>query len=112
MRESIVHMCPKLDWVKAIDCGEYRASSLHTEGFIHCSRPDQVLEVANRYYQGSQDMVLLLIDPEKVKKEVRWEESDGDIFPHIYGVLNLDAVLGIREFIPGEDGIYRSIPRL
>ncbi len=112
MSETIVHLCPRKDWEEAKNQGEYKAASLATEGFIHCSRPDQLLEVANRYYQEVQDLVLLWIDPEKIKPEVCWEESDGAIFPHIYGVLNLDAVIGVHEFIPGADGIYRSLPSL
>jgi uncharacterized protein (DUF952 family) len=57
-------------------------------------------------------MVLLWIDPDRVNAELRWEESDDEIFPHIYGVLNLDAVLAVSEFSPDTDGIYRSLPRL
>lgn len=112
MKERIIHLCPKQDWEKAIDHGEYQTASLQLEGFIHCSHPDQVLGVANRYYQGIQDVVLLWIDPKKVKTEVRWEESDGDIFPHIYGGLNLDAVLAVCEFSADKDGVYRNLPKV
>ena len=112
MSETIVHICPREDWEEAINQREYRSASLATDGFIHCSRPDQVLEVANRYYQGDKDLVLLWINPKMLKTEVRWEESDGDVFPHIYGVLNLGAIIGVHEFNSGADGIYRNLPSL
>lgn len=112
MSELIVHLCQKSDWEAALTQGQYRAASLEQEGFIHCSRPEQVLEVANRYYQGISDMFLLWIDPKQVNSILRWEKSDGDIYPHIYGVLELKAVLGICEFHPDSDGVYRYLPQL
>ena len=111
MREQIVHLCQKQDWETAKNRGEYRAESLDQEGFIHCSHPDQVIEVANRYYQGVSDMVLIWINPDRVQAEIRWEAADAEVFPHIYGALNLDAVLAVREINPDKDGIYRRLPK-
>lgn len=106
----IVHICPWQEWRAAQAAGEYTAPSVKLEGFIHCSRPDQVLEVANRFYLGVPDLALLWIDPEKVQAEIRWEPSDGQLFPHIYGPLNLDAVTGVRDFPAGENGFFRWVP--
>ncbi len=108
----ILHLCPRSAWEDAQIQGAYRADSLESEGFIHCSRPEQVLRVANAYYRGQPDMLLLWIDPQKVTSEIRWEASGKDTFPHIYGPLNLEAVIGVRDFPPEEDGGFRVLPSL
>ncbi len=107
----IVHICQKSEWQAAQLAGSYRASSTAVDGFIHCSRPDQVLEVANRYYLGATDLVLLWITPQNLASEVRWEDADGQVFPHIYGPLDLAAVKSAVDFLPDSDGIFRKLPR-
>lgn len=102
----IVHLCPQTVWLAALSSGEYRPASLDSEGFIHCSRPEQVTAVANRFYRGLTGLVLLWIDPRQVAAEIRWEPADGQVFPHIYGSLNITAVLAVREFDPGPDGVF------
>ncbi len=95
----IVHVCTQGDWEAAQAAGEYRAASLETEGFIHCSRPDQVLDVVNRFYADVPDLVLLWIDPQRVGAEIRWEPADGDLFPHLYGPLDVQAVEAVMGLI-------------
>ena len=106
----IVHICERVAWEQAQRSGEYRPASLAAEGFIHASEPPQVLEVANRYYAGKQDLLLLWIDPQRVDPEIRYEPVDGDLFPHIYGALNLEAVVEAYPFPPDTDGIFRQLP--
>ncbi len=95
---TIVHLCPRMDWEAAQQAGAYRPTSLDTEGFIHCSRPEQIAGVAERFFQGQRDLVLLWIDPALVRAPIRWEATDGELFPHIYGPLNLDAVIRVTAF--------------
>jgi uncharacterized protein (DUF952 family) len=108
--EPIVHICSQEDRQTAQVGGEYRADSLEAEGFIHCSHPEQVIGVANRYYSGRSDLLLLWIDPAKLAAELRWEPSEGEIYPHLYGPLNLEAIIQVSAFPPDGDGIFRSIP--
>jgi uncharacterized protein (DUF952 family) len=108
----IVHLCRSGDWDAAREAGEYRAESLQEVGFIHCSRPEQILWVANRYFHGMDDLVVLWIDPHRVASEIRWETADGQVFPHIYGVLNLEAVVAANELSPEADGTFRIISKL
>ncbi len=108
--EPILHMAVKADWQNAQKCGAYRPPSLHSEGFIHCSSKSQVLDTANRYFIDRQDLILLWIDPQKIKTELRWEASHGEMFPHIYGPLNLDAIFQVQEFHPGPDGRFAELP--
>ncbi|WNZ47437.1 DUF952 domain-containing protein [Leptolyngbya boryana CZ1] len=87
--------------------GVYRADSLDTEGFIHCSTQDQVIWVANQFYAGQRDLVLLCIDPQKVNSEIRYEAVEGvGTFPHIYGELNADAIVKILDFPPHADETF------
>jgi uncharacterized protein (DUF952 family) len=102
----IVHLCQKADWQTAREQGVYQAASLGEVGFIHCSRPDQVAAVANRFYAGCPNLVLLWIDPNRLEADLRWEAADADLFPHIYGPLNLEAVRAITDFPAGPDGHF------
>jgi uncharacterized protein (DUF952 family) len=106
----IVHICERAAWEQAKLSGEYRPASLAAEGFIHASQAGQVLGVANRYYAGQRDLLLLWIDPQRLRPELRYEPSDGDLFPHIYGALNLEAVLAVSAFPPDDDGVFRQLP--
>ncbi|MDE2853624.1 MAG: DUF952 domain-containing protein [Chloroflexota bacterium] len=106
----IYHITSGSAWDDAKRRGTYRAPSLENEGFIHCSTRDQLLGVANAFYRGREDLALLCIDESKLRAELRWEapahptpetadrrENDAP-FPHIYGVLNLDAVVAVCDF--------------
>lgn len=99
-QQWIVHICPRRDWLAAQAAGIYRAASLENVGFIHCSRPEQVPGVLQRFFAGAGDLLLLWIDPRRLQAELRWESADGEQFPHLYGALNLDAVVGV-EALPG-----------
>jgi uncharacterized protein (DUF952 family) len=110
MELLIVHLCKRGEWVSAKGEGLYAAESLEREGFIHCSRPEQVLKVANHFYPKRKDLVLLWIDLHLLSAELCWETSDGEVFPHLYGPLNLDAVIGVEKISPDQDGVFRQLP--
>ena len=101
----IYHLIQRSDWEAAQASGEYRAASLETEGFIHCSSRHQVLDVANLLYRAEPDLLLLVVDVGRVGPEVRYE-GDEDLFPHIYGPLPVDAVSQVIEFPPNPDGSF------
>lgn len=104
----IVHITYRSDWEAAQPAGEYRADSLKLQGFIHCSTPEQVVEVANGLYRGQTGLVLLVIDPARLRHEVRYEDcyDTGLLFPHLYGPLNLEAVVAVVDFPPQSDGTF------
>ena len=105
----IVHICEQEAWKAAQSSGEYRPTSLDYEGFIHCSRPEQLLEVANRFYRDAPELLLLWIDPNKVKANIRWEAADGGTYPHIYGPLDIEAVTIVTSLLPDESGAYTRL---
>ena len=103
----ILHIAGRRQWERARKIGLYTGDTLGVEGFIHASAPRQVLKVAERFFRDRKGLVLLVIDPEKVRPEIRYEAAgDGDEYPHIYGPLNVDAVLRALKFEPGEDGTF------
>lgn len=77
--------------------GQYEAASLSDEGFIHCSEEQQVESTLERYYSGKTGLVKLVIDPAKLRSQLihEWSPSNTETFPHIYGAVNLDAVVEI-----------------
>ena len=106
--DLIVHICSSDEWQAAQKADVYRSTSLDAEGFIHCSQPDQVVEVANRYYGNRTDLMLLWIDPSCLAVELRWEASDESTYPHVYGPINIDSITRVSKFLPDEEGIFRS----
>lgn len=108
----ILHIVKKETWDEARKVGEYRGDTLASEGFIHCSQPDQVIEVADYVFQGTQGLILLVIDEAKVVSEIKYEDpGNNKLYPHIYGPLNIDAVIKTVDFPANDDGTF-SLPKL
>lgn len=108
----ILHIAHKDEWEAAQRRGWYEDESLNKDGFIHCSTPEQVLIPANAIYQGQTDLVLYCIDPARLEAPLVYEDcyESGQEFPHIYGRLNLDAVVKIVDFPPNQDGTFTLPP--
>jgi uncharacterized protein (DUF952 family) len=108
----IYHITSRASWSAAQSSGVYSAESLASAGFIHCSKASQVLRVANSYYATQHGLAILEIDPVRLTPQVRWEagtDKPDELFPHIYGLLNLEAVVRVFDFEPGPDGRF-SLP--
>lgn len=93
--KPIYHLVTPDRW--PVQSGEaYRADSLLTEGFIHCSFAEQVEGSANRYYAQAPELLLLQIDPQRLQVPLKIEPSgSGALFPHLYGPLNVEAVVRV-----------------
>ena len=117
----IYHITSRPAWSEARERGDYRAESLETEGFIHCSTEKQVLPVAHKFYAGQSDLLLLVIEPALLASDLKWEPPsggapppgvpEGDLFPHVYGPINLDAIVKVFDLEASPDGKY-SLPEL
>ena len=104
---QIFHITTPEAWSQATEAGSFRGDTLATEGFIHCSTRAQVIRVSNARFHGRSGLVLLCIAPERVGPEIRYEPAEaGELFPHIYGPLNLDAVTDVVHFPPEADGSF------
>ena len=106
MTDPIFHIAVAAEWVAATSA--YRPDRFDEDGFIHCSTASQVMQVARTRFRGRRDVVLLRIDPDEVEREVRLEnlEDGHELFPHIYGELDLSAVTGIEPLVLGPDGEF------
>jgi uncharacterized protein (DUF952 family) len=92
-----------------------RAASLATEGFTHCSNWSQLEWVANKFYAGEPELVVLDIDVEKLTSPLQDEDpGNGELFPHIYGPIDREAVTTAFRFQRGADGrwSFPAEPRL
>jgi uncharacterized protein (DUF952 family) len=110
--EPIFHITSAASWAAAQSAGVYLADSLSSAGFIHCSRVDQIIRVANNLYSGRSNLVVLKLDPSLLTSAVKWEpgaDKADELFPHLYGPLILEAVVGVYDFPPGADGKF-SLP--
>ena len=81
----------------AFDTQLYRAKSLETEGFIHCSFSDQLNGVITRYYSGEPEVVVIEIETDHLMSRVINEPSTAsEVYPHIYGPINRDAIVSVK----------------
>lgn len=95
---KIYHIVTPEIWEKFKNENEYEAESLTTEGFIHCSFAEQLEGVLQRYYKDAEKVLILTIEPEKLtSKLVNEPSTNNEIYPHIYGKINRDAILEIEE---------------
>ena len=112
----LFHITERTSWGTAQSEGIYRADSLDNEGFIHLSTAKQVIETANRFYKGQSELVLLEISEDLMQANLLYDDvPDHGKFPHLYGPLNLDAVIQTWPFEPKADGSFvmpnsQSIP--
>lgn len=105
----LFHIARIADWEQARRDGGYRVSSLgkllDDEGFIHLSFAHQVKQVADTFYRGMTDLVLLELDPERLGAPVVIELE----FPHLYGEIHPHAVELVRPYRPRPDGTFEPV---
>jgi len=117
--QMIYHIAVRRDWEHSRWRGEYRPPSLAAQGFIHFSQIQQIIPVANAIYAGQTDLVLLCVDPERVRVPLKFEPPDTgihasppegeELFPHLYGPLEATAVVNVFDFPPNGNGGF-SLP--
>jgi len=108
---NIFHITKREQWQKAKLEGAYRGDTLDSQGFIHCSTSQQVIRVANALYCAQRGLVLLCIDTIRVQSEIKYESAGNEeLYPHIYGPLNVDAVVKVVDFEPTKNGEF-ALPR-
>lgn len=104
MPSIIYHLAFRADWEAGLVAGEYRAPSLAEEGFIHASGDEaQMLRVAARLFAGETNLIALDVDTEMLppgSPVVHEPARSGEIYPHIYGPINSDAVVRVRTLVP------------
>lgn len=103
---AIYHVTTQTEWRSAYLAGVYKPESLSTEGFVHCCTEDLFAHVANFHFKNRGGLVVLEIDPDKLAAELKWEDVDGHKFPHVYGPIQVDAVIREVDLTPNSDGLF------
>jgi len=118
---AICHLVGRSAW--SVGAAGYRPASLGSEGFIHFSTPAQIVSTANRFYRGRDDLLLVVVDPQRLSAPLRWEPpaepagngqpvasaqggAAGELFPHLYGPIDAGAVTAVVPFPPEPDGSF------
>lgn len=106
--EPIYHVCRRAEWERGKSAGFYSGSSQDAaDGFIHFSTARQVRASSAKHRAGQTGLVLLKVSADTLGDHLRWERSRlGALFPHLYGVLPVDAVLRVDDLPLGEDGFH------
>jgi uncharacterized protein (DUF952 family) len=113
MARAIFHIAVAGEWTQAEKSGTYEPDTLREEGFVHGSYSWQLEPVASAVFAGRSDLVLLRIDPDRLRADVREERAepearhDGPVFPHVYGAIDVDAVTGVWPLEPDADGRFQ-----
>ena len=109
---KIYHIASHSDWSTQQNASEFTAESLESEGFIHASNADQIVDTANLIFSGRDDLLILTIDPDQLTSPVKEEDLYGHgAHPHIYGPINRPAILSSTDFPCSPDGTF-SLPEL
>ncbi len=108
---TIYHLAPAARWRDWPANTPYLPAEYDADGFIHCTAGDELmLKVANNFYRAAPgDFVMLVIEAERLTSPLKWELStDGlaSLFPHIYGPIDLTAVVEVRPVRRGADGEF------
>jgi uncharacterized protein (DUF952 family) len=109
MRDKIYKIVNRAAWRAAEAKGQFDGAPVDLrDGFIHFSTAVQVRETARRHFAGVVDLLLVEVDADGLGEALRWEVSrGGDLFPHLYGSLLVDAVTRVLELPLGADGEHR-----
>lgn len=106
--KMIYHITSQSQWQKALKEGRYLPENYEKDGFIHCSKKEQVVTVGNSFYANLSGLILLSINIEKLDPRPVYENTSGgeELFPHLYSPLPLQAVEFTAPFQPNESGSY------
>ena len=110
---TIYKICDASAWREAERQGIYRGSADDArDGYIHFSTATQVAETARKFFTGQTGLFLVEVDTDVLGPALRWERSRNDeLFPHLYGELDLGAVRGVQNLDTRADGTH-AIPEL
>jgi uncharacterized protein (DUF952 family) len=106
MMQRVYKILEEAAWGDAIGQGAFHGASIDlADGFIHLSAADQVVETAARHFAGREGLVLVAFDAAHFGSALVWEVSRGGaLFPHLYGVLPVNAALWVKPLPVGADG--------
>lgn len=104
--QTLFHICEPDDWRAGQTAGRYDGTAIdRSDGFIHFSDAAQLPGTAERHFTGKVGLIVLEVLHEALAPHLKWEAApDGTLFPHFYGTLALDWVVGVHKLDLGGDG--------
>ncbi len=104
------HLVPSPRWEENRHASSYLPEHFEVDGFIHCTNgTDKLVEVANMFYTSDpRPFVVLALNVLAIESEVRYDDLDM-FFPHIFGPLNTNAVIGELAVDRDPDGTFTRI---
>jgi uncharacterized protein (DUF952 family) len=111
MSGPLYKICTEAALAEAVTKGRFEGSpDDRRDGFIHLSARDQLRGTLDKHYARQHGLVLLEVDTDRLGDGLKWEPSRGGaLFPHLYGSLDLAAVLSVMKLELSEDGSH-SLP--
>ncbi len=111
---TIYHLVAHDRWREWPADADYLPAEYAHDGFIHCTQGDELmLQVANRFYRNTPgEFLLLVLDTGRLTAPLKWERPADELaplFPHIYGPINRDAIIGEREMVRDTSGNFIGI---
>lgn len=113
----LFHISTESLWAEAQESGLLQHPSLAQEGFLHASTEEQLLATANRWFQGQRGLLVIELDEAALGESLRFEaphpprpETEGQLFPHIYGAVPREAILQVAPLAPDETGRFVELP--
>jgi len=102
---TIYKICERTLWQDAARRGVFRGGAVDVrDGFIHFSTASQVRDTAAKHFAGLEDLLLIAVDTTALGEALKWEVSrGGDLFPHLYDLLPLTAVVWAKPLPLGPD---------
>lgn len=106
--QVIYKICPESLWRSAETAGFFAGAPIDiSDGYLHFSTAEQVVETASKHFVGQQSLLLIAIDADRLGSDLKYEPSrGGDLFPHLYAPLALSAVLWVKPLPLGPDGLH------
>ena len=104
------HLAPVEVWERQKAAGSYVPEAFQSDGFVHATNGlERLLWVANEFYTADErPYTVIVLDVSKLSSPMRYDDPE-EQFPHIYGPLNVDAVVGQLSVERGENGSFVSV---
>lgn len=106
--KTIYKIVARDTWRQAEAAGTFKGATIDlVDGYIHFSTAVQARQTAALHFKGQRDLLLVVVATTKLGDTLKWEPSrGGDLFPHVYGDLSMEAVSHVDELPLGDDGVH------
>ena len=110
----IAHCMKKSSWEKLKDEAYWGQQNIDNGGFVHCSQIKYLWRVLPNFEREKEELVIICMDEEKIESEIKYEDDGnyGRTYPHVYGLINNNAVTMVLDYLKDENGHYKKNPEL